>query len=315
MNQIQAISNFTATNPLRIGTRKSPLAMVQTRMVQAQLIAHYRLSEGSITIVPMVASGDKITDRPLADIGGKALWTKELERALIEDKIDLAVHSMKDVETIRSDEFSIAAMLPRGDISDKIIGASSIQNLKHKARVGTSSPRRQAQLLAMRPDLICESIRGNVATRLGKLKAGEFDATLLAAVGLERLGMGDLGEVIDNMLPAASQGAIGIECLRSRSDLKEFVSTISDNDTMICVNMERAFLECLSGDCHSPIAALAVRKGGQIYLRGQILSPDGSDQESGNILCNDEDCAAAAHTLAKTLLDRASLALRQYFEI
>ena len=314
MNQFQSQSHFTTANPLRIGTRKSPLAMVQSRIVQAQLIAHYQLTEDAIILVPMVASGDKITDRPLADIGGKALWTKELERALIEDDIDIAVHSMKDVETIRPDDFSIAAMLPRGDISDKIIGASSVKSLKHGARVGTSSPRRKAQLLAMRPDLICESIRGNVATRLGKLNNGEYDATLLAAVGLERLGMGDLGKVITTMLPAASQGAIGIECLSSRSDLREYVGAIGDDDTMICITMERAFLARLSGDCHSPIAALAIRKEGQIYLRGQILSPDGSEQESGDILCNDNDCTKAAHDLAQQLLDRASPNLRRHFE-
>lgn len=314
MNQIQTINTFTSAKPLRIGTRKSPLAMIQARMVQAQLTAHYQLSDDAIILVPMIASGDKITDRPLADIGGKALWTKELERALIEDEIDIAVHSMKDVETIRPDDFSIAAMLPRGDISDKIIGASSVESLKHGARVGTSSPRRKAQLLAIRPDLLCESIRGNVATRLGKLNNGEFDATLLAAVGLERLGMGDLGETIDTMLPAASQGAIGIECLSSRSDLKEYVGAIGDDNTMICVTMERAFLARLSGDCHSPIAALARRKEGQIYLRGQILSPDGRYQETGDIICNDRDCATAAHNLAQQLLDRANPNLRRHFE-
>ena len=314
MNQFQAQSRFTAHNPLRIGTRKSPLAMVQSHMVLSQLSRHYRLPEEAIILVPMVATGDKITDRPLADIGGKALWTKELERALIEDDIDIAVHSMKDVETIRSHDFSIAAMLPRGDISDKIIGASSVESLKQGARVGTSSPRRKAQLLAMRPDLICETIRGNVATRLAKVNDGEFDATLLAAIGLERLNMGALGKVIDAMLPAASQGAIGIECLSKRTDLREFLAAISDKDTMMCVNMERAFLARLSGNCHSPIAALAVRDEGKIHLRGQILSPDGSKQESGEILCSDNDYMAAARDLAETLLDQASPALRRYFE-
>lgn len=288
--------------------------MVQTRMVQAQLLAHYQLAENAITLVPMVASGDKITDRPLADIGGKALWTKELERAQIEGDIDIAVHSMKDVETIRPDDFTIAAMLPRADVRDKIIGASSVESLKQGARVGTSSPRRKAQLLSMRPDLICESIRGNVATRLGKLNGGEFDATLLASAGLERLGMGDLGAMIDSMLPAASQGAIGIECLTKRHDLREFIAAIGDDDTMICVNMERAFLARLSGDCHSPIAALAVREKDQIHLRGQILSPDGHEQESGAIICPDHACQQAAHDLAQRLLNRASPKLRSFFE-
>lgn len=314
MTQFTPQSHFTADNPLRIGTRKSPLAMVQTRMVQAQLLAHYQLSEDVIALVPMAASGDKITDRPLADIGGKALWTKELERALIDDEIDIAVHSMKDVETVRPDDFTVATMLTRGTIYDKIIGAPSIEALKQGARVGTSSPRRKAQLLAIRPDLICESIRGNVATRLGKLNDGEFDATLLAAVGLDRLGMGDLGEAIDNMLPAASQGAIGIECLSKRKDLQKFVAAIGDDDTMTCVNMERAFLARLSGDCHSPIAALAIRKEGRIHLKGQILSPDGSEQESGDIICDDQDCISAARDLAQQLLDRASANLRRHFE-
>lgn len=314
MTQFQSLSRFTATNPLRIGTRKSPLAMVQTRMVQAQLLTYCQLTEEAITLVPMVASGDKITNQPLADIGGKALWTKELERAQVEGDIDIAVHSMKDVETIRSDDFTIAAMLPRADTSDKIIGASSIESLKHGARVGTSSPRRKAQLHSIRPDLICESIRGNVATRLRKLNEGEFDATLLASAGLERLGMGDLGKTIEAMLPAASQGAIGVECLTKRHDLREFIATINDNDTMICVNMERAFLASLSGDCHSPIAALAVRKDGQIHLRGQILSPDGSQQESGNIICADHECERAAQDLAQLLLARASPDLRYFFE-
>lgn len=301
-------------NPLRIGTRQSPLAMVQTRMVQAQLLAHYGLKQDSIILVPMMASGDKITDRPLADIGGKALWTKELERAQLDGEIDLAVHSMKDVETVRPDIFSIAAMLPRASTTDRIIGAPSIESIPKGAKVGTSSPRRKAQLLAMRPDLICESIRGNVATRLNKVKSGEFDATLLAGAGLDRLGMHDLGDDIDTMLPAASQGAIGIECLNNRHDLRAFIGEISHDDTMVCVNAERNFLERLSGDCHSPIAALAVRKGDKIHLQGQILSADGSDQEMGVVITAPQDANQAAHDLAERLLGRASPSLRACFE-
>lgn len=304
---------FSAKNPLRIGTRQSPLAMVQTRMVQAQLLAHYAMEESAIILVPMLSSGDKITDRPLADIGGKALWTKELERAQLDGEIDLAVHSMKDVETIRPDDFCIAAMLARASTTDRIIGATSIAMLKEGAKVGTSSPRRKAQLLAMRPDLRCESIRGNVATRLNKVKNGEFDATLLAGAGLDRLGMGTLGHDID-LLPAASQGAIGIECLSKRDDLRAWISAINHDDTMICVNAERSFLARLGGDCHSPIAAIAVRKGEHIHLQGQILSPDGRETETAEIISAPQDADKAAHDLAETLLGRASASLRGYFE-
>lgn len=313
MTQIESINRFNAQNPLRIGTRQSPLAMVQSRMVQAALIAHYAMEQTAVQLVPMMASGDKITDRPLADIGGKALWTKELERAQLGGEIDLAVHSMKDVETIRSDDFCIAAMLPRASTSDRIIGAASLESLKQGAKVGTSSPRRAAQILAMRPDVICASIRGNVATRLGKVNSGEFDATLLASAGLKRLGMDDLGHEIGNMLPAASQGAIGIECLSQRDDMRQFISAINDEDTMICVNMERAFLAQLSGDCHSPIAALAVRDGDEIHFRGQILSPDGREQEIGEVRCAPKDTLISAQKLADHLLQSASPSLRAFF--
>lgn len=304
---------LSANNPLRIGTRQSPLAMVQTHMVRAALVMQYKIAHDAIIIVPMMASGDKITDRPLADIGGKALWTKELERAQLDGEIDIAVHSMKDVETIRPNHYTIAAMLSRADVRDKLIGAKTVADLKHGAKVGTSSPRRKAQLLSMRPDLRCESIRGNVATRLRKIDDGEYDATLLAAAGLERLGMGDIGHVIDDMLPAASQGAIGIECLNERYDLREFLSAIGDGDTQICVDAERAFLASLSGDCHSPIAAQATVENHKILLRGQILSPNGDEQISGSISASRQDAHRAGHDLAIQLLGRGSADLQSYF--
>ncbi len=307
---------FTAKNPLRIGTRQSPLAIAQTHMVRAALLKHYKMDENNIILVPMMASGDKITDRPLADIGGKALWTKELERALIEGQIDLAVHSMKDVETIRPDHYTVAAMLPRADVKDSLIGATSIKALKQGAKIGTSSPRRKAQLLSLRPDLICNSIRGNVATRLSKIENKEFDATLLASAGLSRLGMNDIGYNIDIdvMMPAASQGAIGVECLTSQIEMCHFLGAINHYDTMICVKSERSFLAALTGDCHSPIAAHAQYNEGQIILRGQILSSDGSEHHSGTISCTADDYIEKAAHLADSLLESASPQLRASFQ-
>jgi hydroxymethylbilane synthase len=291
--------------PFRIGTRSSPLAMAQAEMTKAALIAAH--GEDAVILVSMLSSGDKVQDRPLAEIGGKALWTKELERALIEDEIDIAVHSMKDVETLRADAFTIAAMLPRADVRDRLIGADSISSLPENALVGTSSPRRAAQLKAIRPDLRTEPIRGNVATRLAKVASGEFDATLLAAAGLDRLGMPDTGVAIKagQMLPAAAQGAIGIDCLGDREDIAALLTPINHAETFICVNAERAFLSALGGTCHSPVAAQGRIADGRVTLTGQILSEDGSESHIGEA----EDAAA----LAGELLAKASPALAALF--
>jgi hydroxymethylbilane synthase len=299
--------NPTATNPFRIGTRSSPLALAQAEMTKAALIAAHGWSEDSVQLVTMLASGDKILDRPLAEIGGKALWTKELERALIDGDVDIAVHSMKDVETIRHEAFAIIAMLPRADVRDRLIGADSILSLPQNARVGTSSPRRAAQLKAIRPDLVTDIIRGNVATRLAKIEAGEFDATLLAAAGLDRLGMASTGNTIEieQMLPAASQGAVGIDCLAERADIAALVAPINDHSTFACVAAERAFLAALGGTCHSPVAALATIEGGKVLLRGQILSEDGSEVHHGQ--------SEAPVALAENLLVRSSSAIRALF--
>jgi hydroxymethylbilane synthase len=292
---------------IRIGTRSSPLALVQAEMAKAALLAAHGWNDAQVVIVPMLSSGDKIQDRPLADIGGKALWTKELERALIDGDIDLAVHSMKDVETVRPDSFKIAAMLPRADVRDRLVGADSISSLRSGALVGTSSPRRAAQLKAIRPDLQTASIRGNVSTRLAKVKVGEFDATLLAAAGLDRLGMGDVGVAISaaEMLPAASQGAIGIDCLSDRADIIALLSAINHADTFGCVMAERAFLEALGGTCHSPVAAQARIEVERIIVTGEILSEDGSEVHR----CESDDPAA----LARTLSTKASPALAALF--
>jgi hydroxymethylbilane synthase len=277
-------------------------------MVKAALCAEHVWAVGTVLLVPMLSSGDKDQSRPLADIGGKALWTKELERALIDGDIDIAVHSMKDVETVRPDTFHIAAMLPRADVRDRLIGADSILNLPLSALVGTSSPRRAAQLKALRPDLRTEPIRGNVATRMAKVANGDFAATLLAAAGLDRLGLADTGVAIaaHEMLPAASQGAIGIDRLSSRVELTPILDAINHAETFECVMAERAFLEALSGNCHSPVAAIAVVKNGGVWLSGQILSEDGSE----SITSEGDDPVA----LAQELLAQASPALKALFE-
>ena len=249
---------FSAARPLRIGTRRSPLALAQANTAAADIRAAHGLAEDAVILVPMLASGDKNQDQPLADIGGKALWTKELERALVDGHVDIAVHSMKDVETVRPDIFHIAAMLPRADVRDRLIGATSVETLPQGARVGTSSPRRAAQLSRLRPDLRIVPLRGNVATRLARIEAGEADATLLAAAGLERLGMHETGHAIavDHLLPAASQGAVGIDQLRTRVDLAALLAAINHTPTANAVWAERQFLQALGGNCHSPVAAL-----------------------------------------------------------
>ena len=297
----------SASHPFRIGTRSSPLALAQAEMAKAALCAAHGWAADTVHLVPMLSSGDKDQSRPLAEIGGKALWTKELERALINSAIDAAVHSMKDVETVRPDIFQIAAMLPRADVRDRLIGADSIAALPQNALVGTSSPRRAAQLKALRPDLRTAPIRGNVATRMAKVASGEFTATLLAAAGLDRLGLTETGTpiAIEEMLPAASQGAIGIDCLAERADVRAAVTAINHAETFACVVAERAFLEALSGNCHSPVAALAVMKDGSVKLTGQILSDDGDESYSGK----GHDPVA----LAQQLLAQASPALKALF--
>ena len=293
---------------LTIGTRGSPLALAQTHMVAAALRRAHGWSEDALAIVPIRTSGDRIQDRPLAELGGKALWTKELDAAMRDGRIDIAVHSMKDVETVRPPELAIVAMLPREDVRDRLVGAPRIADLPRGARVGTSSPRRAAQLLALRPDLRISSIRGNVATRLGKLADGEFDATLLAAAGLKRLGQGDVGSPIeiDEMLPAPAQGAVGIEARSDDSRARGWLAAISDPVTYAAVMAERALLAALGGTCHSPIAALAEVNGDAISIRGEILLSDGSERVADQLSASVENAADAAVTLAERLLGRAS---------
>jgi hydroxymethylbilane synthase len=288
--------------------------MAQVRLTTNALCAVHGWSEDAIEIVPVTASGDRILDRPLADIGGKALWTKELDQWLAEGSIDAAVHSMKDVETMRPESLIIAAMLPRADVRDTLVGAASIADIRKGGTVGTSSPRRSAQIRHLRSDLSITLFRGNVATRLAKLSAGEADATLLARAGLERLGQADAGTPVpvDEMLPAPAQGAIGIETLRSNTAVCEILSGIDHPDTSDCVRAERAVLAALGGTCHSPIAALAKVEGDRLHLRTEILSPDGTERhcEQGSVKRGDDE---AAHGLGYRLLAKASPELRALF--
>lgn len=301
--------------PLRLGTRGSPLALAQARLTAHALVTTHGWPQSAVEIVTVQTSGDRIQDRALADIGGKALWTKELDRALIAGEIDFSVHSMKDVETLRPDAFSIAAMLPRADVRDKLVGVGDFADLPANPVVGTSSPRRAAQVKRMRPDATITLFRGNVATRLAKLAAGEVHATLLAAAGLDRLDQGEVGTLIpiDMMLPAPSQGAVGIETLADNGPVVAALAAISHADTFDAVMAERAVLAGLGGTCHSPIAALAMVDGDALFLRAEIISPDGREtvREEARIARGD---AAAAQAIGRALLAAASPALASLFE-
>ena len=302
------------THPLRLGSRGSPLALTQARMAADALRAAHGWGEEAIEIVPVVTSGDRIQDRPLAEIGGKALWTKELDIALADGRIDAAVHSMKDVETFRPAEITIAAMLPRADVRDRLIGADSIAALPPHARVGTASPRRTAQLRRERPDIEITLLRGNVATRLGRLEAGEFDATLLASAGLDRLGQGDIGTPvpITTMLPAPAQAAIGLETLTANEAVRALLAAIDHRPTSACVFAERTLLAALGASCRSPIAALAVEEGHALRLRAELLSEDGRECVFGETRLAGGGMAEAT-ALGHDLLRRASPTLRALF--
>lgn len=264
---------------IRIGTRGSPLALAQTQLVRAALEASF--DDIVIEEVVIKTTGDHVQDRPLADIGGKGLFTKELDEALLDGRIDCAVHSAKDVPTWLPDGLIMPCFLPREDPHDVLLGknAISLTDLPAGSVIGTSSLRRQAQILFHRNDLSVVPFRGNVGTRLQKLKEGDVDATLLALAGLNRLKNTDIGFQIldfDEMLPAAGQGAVGIMCRENDDKTKEILKLINDEDTFLCVSTERAMLDVLEGTCHTPIGSLAVCENDQILLRGLVAKPDGS---------------------------------------
>ena len=270
-----------STAPLRIGTRGSPLALVQARTVSARLRATLGLAEEAIKLVVIRTSGDVIQDRPLAEEGGKGLFTKEIEDALKDGRIDLAVHSAKDMPTVLPPGLMLAACIEREDPRDVFISrkANSLAALPQGATLGTTSPRRQAIAKRMRSDLRIVPLRGNVETRLRKLEAGEMDATILALAGLKRLGLADRATAImsaDEFLPAVGQGAIGVEARENDTRIREILARIDHADTSIAIAAERAFLAALDGSCDTPIAGHASVSGSMLHFRGLIARPDGS---------------------------------------
>ncbi|HWU03338.1 MAG TPA: hydroxymethylbilane synthase [Novosphingobium sp.] len=308
--------------PLRLGTRASPLAMAQAHEARATLCAAHGWDESAVEIVAVTAMGDKVLDRPLAEIGGKALWTKELDAWLMTGEIDFAVHSAKDVETIRPEGIAIAAILRREDVRDCLvvgpgIAGSSIAALPAGARIGTSAPRRAAQMLHLRPDLRIVTFRGNVATRLGKLAAGEAEATLLAMAGLNRLGQ-DLAQIggtaLDSRewMPAAGQGAIAIEARAGDAQTLALLAAIDHAPSRHAVLAERALLAALGGNCHSALAASTQVEGDRLTLSAALFSPDGAERVEGAISFEADDSLAPAR-LAADLLARAGTATRAHF--
>ena len=306
---------MTATPILRLGTRQSPLAMAQAHETRARLCAAHGWDEAAVELVPVTASGDKILDRPLAEIGGKALWTKELDGWLHEGRIDASVHSMKDVETQRPDWLAIAAILPREDVRDVLVGAASVRAIPQGARVGTSAPRRAAQMLHARPDCSVVLFRGNVATRLARLAAGEADVTLLAAAGLARLGESGVGTPLDeeDWLPAPAQGAIGIECRSDDARTRDLIAAIDHLPSRQQVMAERALLGGLGGTCHSPIAVLTRPQGELLHMRAALFSADGAERVEGEVRCGADDLTGP-EGLARDLLARATPGIAALFE-
>ena len=298
---------------LKLGTRGSPLALAQARKVASALETAQRWHDGYVEIVPITTTGDKVQDRPLAELGGKALWTKELDRALLDGEVHFCVHSMKDVESVRPKEIHIAAVRPRGDVRDRLIGAETIDQLKKGAVVGTSSKRRAAQLLSIRPDLKIVPMRGNVETRLKKVEEGEVDATLLAAAGLKRLGI-VAGTAIPTeiLLPAPGQAVIGIECRTNDTMTQSVLTTISNQITYDCVMAERAFTRALGATCASPVAAFCVLEDGDLRMRAQLFSEDGKDKVEDRAVFDCGDLGTP-EKLARKMLAKAPESIRRLF--
>ena len=298
---------------LRLGTRGSALALAQARKVAAAIETAQRWPEGWVQIVEITTTGDKVKDRPLAEIGGKGLWTKELDRALLEGEVDFCVHSMKDVESVRPKEIHIAAVRPRGDVRDRIVGAGSIAELKQAAVVGTSSARRKAQLLRLRPDLEIVLLRGNVDTRLKAVESGQVDATLLSAAGLKRLDIA-AGTAIPTeiILPAPGQAVIAMECRSNDTRCQSVLTTVNNQITYDCVMAERAFTRALGAACASPVAAFCVLEDGDLRMRGQLYSEDGKDMVEDRAVfdCGELDAPAE---LARALLAKAPESIRKLF--
>ncbi len=296
--------------PLRIGTRGSPLALWQAHEVRRCLMVAFSLPEDAFAICVIKVMGDQIQDRALKDIGGKGLFTREIEEALLAGEIDIAVHSMKDMPTVQPEGLILDCYLPREDVRDAFVSPSvaSLADLPQGAVVGSSSLRRRAQLALRRPDLQLVEFRGNVQTRMKKLQDGVAVATFLAMAGLNRLGMTHMarGPVeVTEMLPAVAQGAIGIERRLDDARVAELLDAIHDGPTGVRLAAERSFLATLDGSCETPIAGLAVIEGDRIWLRGEILRPDGSEAIDGEARGAVSDAATLGDDLARRLLGQA----------
>lgn len=296
--------------PLKIGTRGSPLALWQAHEVRRCLMGAFGLPEEAFEIVVIKVTGDQILDKPLKEIGGKGLFTREIEEALIDGAIDIAVHSMKDMPTVQPEGLVLDCYLPREDVRDGFVSPSvgALADLPQGAVVGSSSLRRRAQLALRRPDLKLVEFRGNVQTRMRKLEEGVAVATFLAMAGLNRLGMAHVARgaiAPEEMLPAVAQGAIGVERRISDQRVEWMLSAIHDRDTGVRLAAERGFLARLDGSCETPIAGLAMLEGDALWLRGEILRPDGSESISGERRGAVSDAAALGRDLAEELLGRA----------
>jgi hydroxymethylbilane synthase len=290
-----------------IGTRGSPLALWQANHVRALLVDAHGLGEDAVALEPITTSGDRIRDKPLRDFGGKGLFTKEIDDALLNGAVDLAVHSMKDLPTDLPPGIVIAAVLKRGDVRDAFISArgESLAALPTGAVVGSSSLRRQAQVKRLRPDLKVIDFRGNVETRLAKIERGVADATLLALAGLKRLGLADHVTSIlstEEMLPAVAQGAIGIACRNGDTRTRELLQALNDPATVTAISCERAFLGELDGSCRTPIAGLAEIADGALRFRGLVLNPEGSEWHEIERLGRPEDAASIGAEAGRELL-------------
>jgi hydroxymethylbilane synthase len=297
-------------SPLRIGTRGSPLALAQAYETRERLSGAFDLPLGSFEIVVIKTTGDKVVNRPLKEIGGKGLFTKEIEEALLEESIDIAVHSMKDMPVYQPKGLVLDTFLPREDVRDAFISRvhKSLADIPQGATVGTSSLRRKAQLMSKRPDLKIVEFRGNVQTRLKKLDDGVAECTFLAVAGLNRLKMEDIitkAISTEEMLPAVAQGAIGIERRENDIRIATMLEAIHNSKTELLLSAERAFLEALDGSCETPIAGLAELSNGDLRFRGEILKPDGSEVFSDEQLASQEDATLVGVEMAQKLLSKA----------
>ncbi len=298
---------------LTLGTRASPLAVRQSELVAAALCAAHGWAESTIELATIVTKGDVRLDAPLADIGGKGLFTEELEAGLREGTLNFAVHSLKDLPTVSPDDLALGAILPREDARDVLVpraglAFASLADLPEGARVGTASLRRKAQILHTRPDLHVAPLRGNVATRMAGLEAQDLHATLLAAAGLHRLQIMPEGAAIlapQEMLPAAGQGALAVQYRTADTAMRDWLAAVHCADTAACVTAERVFLNALDGSCRTPIAAHATLQGGKISLTGRLLSDDGKEAVEGQLEGARADADRVGRALAEDLRQRA----------